>query len=216
MVCPECNHECNSLNECVKYKTFNLLVEDARKIAKLKKWIKSSVAHFKGKNSWFVVDNPNYNIVPIQWDENYYRFMTITFDPKKFSFRELADPNKLHNYVQNAIWDVKDLFKGNILLIREYHKSGVPHYHLCYNTYDTDTLNHLKLRMRYYFSAHLKNHKCIHDRVFNEGGKTYVRKANHMCWRFSGGEAPIPPREGEVDYPEYDSGKYQPEFNIVF
>ena len=188
MACPECNHECTSLNVCIKYREFNELVQQARAIIALKKHIKMCIPHFQGKQSWLSY-NPKYeykelllsDLNPINYN---YRFMTLTFDPAKFSYNELTQPVKLHNYMLNALYDIRHLFKGNIILIREYHKTGVPHYHLNYSTHDENTLIHLKLRMQYYLAKSLRNRHAVHDRIFNAGGIEYLKKANDTYFAF--------------------------------
>jgi hypothetical protein len=167
------------------------LVEHERSIQTLKKYIKKSVNYFSGHKRWLT-------ITPIdQYEERMftpagtpwrYRFMTITFDPKKFSFNELTQPHMLDNYVKNVLLNVKELFDGNIILVREYHKSGVPHYHLNYTPLNPDALVHLILRMRYYFSSTLQNRYCIHDRIFNDGGTIYMKKANDSYFQFKNPE----------------------------
>jgi len=188
MPCPQCKHECTSLNVCIKYQEFNELVEQARAIVALKKHIKMCIPHFQGKQSWLKY-NPKYeykelllsDLNPIDYN---YRFMTLTFDPAKFSYNELTQPEKLHNYMLNALYDIRHLFTRNIILVREYHKSGVPHYHLNYTTHDTNTLIHLKLRMQYYLAKSLRNKFAVHDRIFNAGGIEYLKKANDTYFAF--------------------------------
>lgn len=189
MPCPQCNHECTSLNVCVRYQEFNELVQQARAIVALKKHIKMCIPHFQGKQSWLKYDIFKYEYKELLLDslhpiEYNYRFMTLTFDPRKFSYNELTQPEKLHNYMLNALNDVKHLFKGNIILVREYHKSGIPHYHLNYSTHDLNTLMHLKLRMQYYLSKTLRNRYAVHDRIFNAGGIEYLKKANDTYFAF--------------------------------
>lgn len=187
MSCPDCNHDCNSLNQCIKYREFNELVQQARAIIALKKHIKLCVPHFKGKSTWLndysdnYVEKPLSDLTPIDYN---YRFMTLTFDPAKFSYNELTQPNKLHNYILNALYDIRHLFSNNIILVREYHKSGVPHYHLNYTTHDENTLIHLKLRMQYYLAKSLRNRHAVHDRIFNAGGVGYLKKANTHYYAF--------------------------------
>lgn len=187
MPCPECNHQCNSLNQCLKFKEFNDVVAQAKRIVALKKYITLSVPHFKGKTKW--LNNPIvYQQYVLQsWSSEMqwkYRFMTITFDPKKFSFNELTSPNQLENYILSALNEVKHLLRGNIILVREYHKSGIPHYHMNYDTYDSDTLEHLKLRMKYYFASSLRNTKAVHDRIFNAEGVGYIQKYAKQYYEF--------------------------------
>jgi len=184
-ICKDCHHICTSHTECLKLQEFNIIVDDARTIAKLKKNIKYAVPHFKGLKNWLREENHHYTATPFDSTTQYkHRFMTITFDPKKFSYNELTQPILLHNYVLNALWDLKDLFDGGILLVREYHKTGVPHYHLNYSC--KTMLEHatLKLRMQYFFADSLRNRKCIQDRHFNEYGQMYIRKCNETYLKF--------------------------------
>lgn len=189
MPCPECLNDCNSLNQCLKFKDFNDVVAQAKKVAALKKFIKSTVPFFRGKQSWLVRDPSvleykKLKLSDLTANDYNYRFMTLTFDPKKFSANELSDPRKLHCYMLNALLEVQYLFAKNIILIREYHKSGIPHYHLNYTPKDTDCLEHLKVRMRYYLCNNLYNKYGIHDRIFNNGGIEYLKKANDYYYSF--------------------------------
>lgn len=176
---------------------------DARKIAHLKKWIRTCVQHFKGQSKWLTTDvaseyksklflNNSDSPAPAGDDVWKYRFITITFDPKKFSFNELSRPEWLHNYTLNALLELKVLFDGNIILVREYHQSGVPHYHLNYTPVTSDAIYHINLRLRYYFSATLQNKHCIHDRIFNAGGYKYITKASGKYWSFEKTSIPNP------------------------
>lgn len=188
MKCPECHHECKSLNECNNYQKFNLVVLDAKKIAQIRKSIPKAVTNFKGNSKWFNDEHGTggrFESVKFSSHTEYkYRFMTITFDPKKFSFKELANFEKLHNYVLNALYELREYFDGNIILVREYHNSGLPHYHLNYSCHDQFLHHHIVFRMKYYFQAHLNNKHCIHDRIFNAGGQEYIKKTNSNYIRF--------------------------------
>jgi len=188
MVCPECNHECTSLNVCIKYREFNELVQQARDIVALRKHIKICVPHYQGKQTWLnYIPKCEYKellLSDINPNNYNYRFMTLTFDPAKFSYNELTQPNKLHNYILNCLLDIKPLFSKNIILVREYHKSGVPHYHLNYSTHDNHTLIHLKLRLQYFLAKSLRNRHAVHDRIFNAGGVEYLKKANDTYFAF--------------------------------
>jgi len=179
--CGDCKQECKNLNECHAYQNFNNMVLDAKKVAAIRKSIPKAVPEFKGSKKWFndatvgaQYDTGVFNTT-VEWK---YRFMTITFDPKKFSFKELAHFDKLHNYVLSALLEIREYFDGNIILVREFHKSGLPHYHLNYSCPDQFTQHHVLFRMKYYFQQHLNNKHCIHDRIFNEGGKQYIKKVN--------------------------------------
>ena len=186
MNCGDCKHECKSLNECHAYQNFNQIVLDAKAIAQIRKSIPKATPDFKGCKAWLK------DLDKFKWQMGTfagatvwkYRFMTVTFDPKKFSFKELADIGALTSYVLNAIHSLKDYFDGNVILVREYHKSGVPHFHLNYSCPDQFCQNHVLLRMKYYFQQHLNNKHCIHDRIFNEGGKQYISKVNKQYFRF--------------------------------
>lgn len=192
MPCPDCNHNCHSHNECLKMQDFNVIVENAQAIAKLKKHISASVPDFKGSKKMLVTPNNNFQSRMLDWIKDYnYRFITITFDPKKFSFNELTQPDLLHNYVLNVLWELRTLFSHNIILIREFHVSGIPHYHLNYSCGTPLEHASLILRLRYYFASSLKNRKCIHDRVFNEGGKQYMAKSNKSFYEFKRFEKPL-------------------------
>jgi len=187
MSCGDCHHECKSLTECHKYQNFNQIVLDAKKIAAIRKSIPKAVKDFKGNKKWLTdnaISGAFENKTFTKDTEYKYRFMTITFDPKKFSFKELANFNQLHNYVLNALHSIQDYFAGNILLVREFHKSGLPHYHLNYSCPDQFTQHHVLFRMKYYFQQHLNNKHCIHDRIFNEGGKQYIKKVNMQYIQF--------------------------------
>lgn len=185
-LCQDCGTiSCTNLETCTKIQEFNLVVDNAKAIAKLKKWIQTTVPDFKGQKMW-LKPAPQEFTTRIWCDCNLLgcnnkwnnRFITITFDPKKFSFNELTQPDLLHNYVLNALWNLRNLFATNIKLVREYHKSGIPHYHLNYTCPDVASHATLKLRLRYYFTNTLKNTKAIHDRMFNDLGKQYIKKAN--------------------------------------
>lgn len=185
MKCPDCNHECKSLVECNNYQKFNNVVLDAKQIARIRKSIPMATKDFKGVKGWLIQDPPLYEVCKFKNDTEWkYRFMTITFDPKKFSFKELCDIHSLTRYTMHALYSIKDYFDGNIILIREYHNSGVPHFHLNYSVPDQFCHNHVLLRMKYYFQQHLNNKHCIHDRIFNEGGKQYMQKANLDYYKF--------------------------------
>lgn len=202
MACPVCLNSCQSLNDCNKKQEWLQILEDAKKLTHLKKWIKTCVPHFKGNSKWLTTDRSTeyksklFSITssgpaPDSTDVWKYRFLTITFDPKKFSFNEMTQPDKLHNYTLNALLELKVLFDGNIILIREYHKSGVPHYHLNYTPVSSDAIQHIILRLKYYFAATLNNKHSIHDRIFNAGGYQYITKSTNSYWSFE--KTSIPP-----------------------
>lgn len=185
-LCQDCGHICDSLAQCKKYQDFNIVVENYKQMVKLRKHIQNICPHFRGKTSFFSDSISgkfawNYLNSVQNWNT---RFCTITFDPKKFSANELSQPIKLHNYVLNALFELKSLFSKNIILIREYHKTGIPHYHLNYQCGDVHAHAHLLIRLRYYFAKTLKNKRCIHDRYFNEGGKQYMSKSNDIYYCF--------------------------------
>lgn len=185
--CHECRTHCATFIECQKMQDFNMIVENAHSMSKLRKYITSIIPHFKGKSSFFL-DGISGNFVEksLNHDMNWnQRFLTITFDPRKFSANELSQPLKLHNYILNALYEIKFVFQKNIILIREFHKSGIPHYHLNYSC--ATPLDHacLILRLKYYFAKDLRNRNCIHDRYFNNGGITYMKKANTTYWAYA-------------------------------
>lgn len=172
---------------------FNIIVENAQKMAQLKKHIKISAPQFKGITKWFTQDISGLFVERLfdtstNWQ---YRFMTVTFDPKKFTLNQLTNPIELINYGLNAIYDLRYLFKQNPLIIIEYHKSGIPHFHINYEVNGVLELATLKLRMQYYFSKDLRNKRAIHDRVFNEGGHQYMQKSNTTYLQFKLWEKPL-------------------------
>lgn len=187
-LCKECYSICTSLNHCLRNQEFNLIVENAKAINKLKKHIKATVPHFKGaKSIWLHKEDiiNEYDQLPFLPETVYkYRFLTITFDPRKFSFNELTQPKLLINYALNALFDLRNLFKGKPIIIIEYHKSGIPHFHINYDVEGQLELSTLILRLKYFFSENLRNKICIHDRVFNEYGKNYMRKSNETYFTF--------------------------------
>lgn len=184
--CNDCFNLCRSLNECLRLQEFNLVVEQANAISKLKRVIQCTPT-YKGSQKFF--EKPPNNVFrEREFSEStqyYTRFMTITFDPKKFTFNQLTQPELLKNYVFNAIYNLYKLFKGNIRLIFEYHKSGILHTHLNYEAWDIHCHAHILLRLRYYFSKTLKNKSCIHDRIFNDGGIKYLQKSNKTYYEFN-------------------------------
>lgn len=185
--CIECRTYCSSFTECKTMQAFNVIVDNAHAMAQLRKNIKGIIPNFRGKSSFFS-DIPSGEFVEnslnsvVNWNQ---RFLTITFDPRKFSTNELTQPIKLHNYVLNALWELRFVFCKNIILIREFHKSGIPHYHLNYSC--ATPLDHacLLLRLKYYFAKDLRNRNCIHDRYFNNGGIEYMKKANYNYWTYA-------------------------------
>lgn len=186
-LCPDCGHICDSHAMCLKYQDFNLIVENAKKIAELKKYIKISAPHYKGnKQKWFSQDFRK-NFEEVQFSQNteyFYRFMTLTFDPRKFSFDELTSPEKLLNYVFNSIYDLKNLFEKNPIIVIEYHKSGIPHIHMNYSVRGPFEHSCLMLRLKYYLAKDLRNRHAVNDRIFNEGGIKYLQKSNTTYFRF--------------------------------
>jgi len=184
-LCKDCGHVCVSLSQCLKQQEFNIIVEDAKALSKLKATIKYAVPHFKGIKKW-LIESVDDAYITKPWDgvTHQYRFLTITFDPKKFTFNELTQPDKLIRYAKNALKDLQNLFKDKPLIIIEYHKSGLPHLHI---NYQCETpLHHatLILRLRYFFSESLKNKRCIHDRMANETCINYMKKANTEYFTF--------------------------------
>ena len=184
-LCPDCGHVCVSLTQCLKQQEFNIIVEDARALNKLRSHIKKAVPHFKGIKKWLIESvDEEYQTLP--WGDvvHQYRFLTITFDPKKFTFNELTQPIKLITYAKNALRDLKNLFKKKPLIIIEYHKTGIPHLHINYEC--NSPLEHatLILRLKYFFSESLRNKKCIHDRMANETCINYMKKANDTYFTF--------------------------------
>ena len=159
---------------------FNLIVEHAKSIANLKKTIQRATPHFKGIKSWLYKDvDDQFENVKFSDSTNYQtRFLTITFDPQKFTFNELTQPLLLTNYLKNSLLDLKTLFKQSPICIIEYHKSGVLHAHINYECNDVLSHTTLLLRLKYYFSATLRNKHAIHDRHFNQGGIQYITKDN--------------------------------------
>lgn len=191
-LCPDCHHICDSLATCHKYQDFNLVVEQYKVMLSLRKNIQIMAPNFRGKTTFFL-DVPSGKFEEklffegMNWNT---RFLTITFDPKKFGPNELSQPSRLHNYVLNALFELRNLFSKNIILIREFHKSGIPHYHMNYQCNDICSHAHLLIRLRYYFAKTLKNKRCIHDRYFNEGGKAYIMKTNKSFFTFAHWQEP--------------------------
>jgi hypothetical protein len=191
-LCKECFTICTSHAMCLRMQDFNLIVSNAQAMAKLKKTIKISAPQFTGRKEWFE-SNPYSNFVERKFDESTEwksRFITITFDPRKFTLNQLTQPVKLLHYAFNALNDLKFVFSKNIIAVVEYHKSGIPHIHLNYEV--KGPLEHATviLRLRYYFSKDLRNRRAIHDRVFNEGGTQYIKKSNqtYLEYRLMEGE----------------------------
>lgn len=188
-LCKDCGHVCVSLSQCLKQQEFNILVDDAKALTKLRNHIKYAVPHFKGVKQWLIKEIDGAYITKsfneLSASDFRLRFLTITFDPRKFTFNELTQPIKLINYAKNALYDLKNLFREKPLIIIEYHKSGIPHIHVNYSC--ATPLEHatLILRLRYFFSESLKNRKCIHDRMFNLGGIIYMKKANETFYTFA-------------------------------
>ncbi len=185
-LCKECFTICTSHAVCLKMQDFNIIVQNAQAMAKLKKHIKISAPQFTGRSVWFETDSRQY-FVERKFDESTlwrYRFITITFDPKKFTLNQLTQPIKLLQYAFNALYDLRFLFANNIRAVVEYHKSGIPHIHMNYDV--RGPLEHatLLLRLRYYFSKDLRNRRAIHDRTFNEYGPGYMQKANQTYFEF--------------------------------
>ena len=181
-LCKDCGHICINLRNCLKLQDFNTIVDNAHAMALLRKNIKNCVPEFRGKSSFFSdVPSGRFDEKPINKLEWFPmlrgRFMTITFDPKKFSPNELSQPSKLHNYILNILWELRFLFSKNIILVREFHKSGIPHYHLNYECKGVMEHATLILRMRYYCANNLNNRHCIHDRPANDGAKEYLTKS---------------------------------------
>jgi hypothetical protein len=172
---------------------FQVIVENAKKMAQLKKHIKVSAPQFKGNTKWLTQDISGLFVerhfdTSTNWQ---YRFMTVTFDSRKFSFNELTNPKELITYGLNAIYSLRNLFKENPLIIIEYHKTGIPHFHINYTVNGVLELATLKLRMQYYFSKDLRNKYAVHDRVFNEGGHQYMQKSNTSYYQFKIFEKPL-------------------------
>lgn len=187
-ICPDCNHGCTSLAECLRYQDFNLIVENAQAVSKLKKQIGKTCPEYKGKNpNWF----KNEPVLPSMSFDDYKtmpasnfggRFATITFDPKKFSANELTNPKALTNFIANALLDLKP-FYSKCYLVYELTKHGIVHAHINY-TCDT-VLDHttFMLRLKYYFAKDLRNKHCIHDRMFNDGGIIYMVKPESKLFK---------------------------------
>lgn len=192
-LCKECFTICRSHAECLKMQDFQIIVQNAQKMAQLKKHIKISAPQFKGNKQWFTQDISGLFVERLfdtstNWQ---YRFMTVTFDPKKFTLNQLTNPKELITYGLNAIYSLRNLFKENPLIIVEYHKSGIPHFHINYTVNGVLELATLKLRMQYYFSKDLRNKRAVHDRVFNEGGHQYMQKSNITYFQFKLWEKPL-------------------------
>jgi hypothetical protein len=185
-LCQDCGNVCFTHAECLKYQDFNLLVDNAKHIAKLRKHIKTTVPHFKGLKKWLTSNvDKEYIWLPLNIAPLGYRFMTLTFDPKKFSFNELTQPQLLINYVRNCLLDLSNLFKAPPVIIIEYHKSGIPHFHLNYECNGVLEHNTLLLRLRYYLSDSLRNKSSVHDRIANEYCKNYMKKSNEQYFTFA-------------------------------
>lgn len=172
---------------------FQIIVENAKKMAQLKKHIKVSAPQFKGHLKWFTQDISGLFVERLfdtstNWQ---YRFMTVTFDPKKLTKLQQIDPIGLIRYAFNAIYSIRNLYKENPIIIIEYHKSGLPHFHINYTVNGPLELATLKLRMQYYFSNDLRNKRAIHDRIFNEGGHQYMQKSNISYYQFKLFEKPL-------------------------
>lgn len=185
-LCKDCGHICDSLTNCLKYQDFNVIVENAQAMAKLKKHISVSAPEFKGNNKWFSEElKDKFVVQKFDISTNYqYRFATITFDPKKFTLNQLTQPILLVRYALNAIYDLRYLFKDKPIIVIEYHKSGIPHIHMNYTVNGPMEHATLILRLAYYFAKDLRNKKCIHDRIFNEGGQQYIKKSNTEYYTF--------------------------------
>lgn len=195
-LCKECLSNCKSFAECKKIQFKNYVQQEQERI-KTKAVLNAkglpNIA-FSGKKDYMKpVHNENYK--QVQFDENTpwgNRFITITFDPNKFGANFLSQPQTCKNYVFNVLNELKPLF-DKMVFVFETHKSGIIHAHLSYKVKSADTdvdeaqleLATLKLRLKYYFSKSLKNKKCIHDRIFNEGGKQYMTKTNKSYYKFA-------------------------------
>lgn len=172
---------------------FQIIVNDAKRMARIKKDIKQSAPHFKGNKEWFRKDISG-KFVERQFDNSIdwqYRFLTVTIDPRKFTLAQLANPKCLIKYFFNAINDLRYLFKDNPNIIIEYQKNSIPHFHINYTVNGQLELATLKLRMQYYFSKDLRNQYCVHDRIFNEGGHQYMQKSNKTYFQFSDFKKPL-------------------------
>jgi len=196
---------CINLTNCLKLQDFNTIVDNARQMALLRKNIKNCVPEFRGKSSFFS------DIPSGRFDEKSIknidslptlrgRFMTITFDPKKFSPNELSQPSKLHNYILNILWELRFLFSKNIILVREFHKSGIPHYHMNYECKGVMEHATLILRMRYYCANNLNNRHCIHDRPANDGAKQYLTKSAQSYFFYSQPNGPYDNVHLEINF----------------
>lgn len=185
-LCKDCGHLCLSLNNCLKYQEFNMVVEQAQAMAKLKKSITGSVPHFKGLKKW--LKQPTEDFIELDFSNNkihYSKFITLTFDPKKFSLNELTQPTLLDNYIKNCLLDLQNLFKDKtIMLVREFHKTGIPHYHLLCNFETPLEQNTCILRLRYFLSAKLTNKRSVHLRPANEYAINYISKSNTKYLNF--------------------------------
>lgn len=191
--CSFCGTDCKSFSQCKKQEEWNQIVYNAQQLAKLKKHIEVAAPTFKGNMKWFNTDISGLFVERMfDTSTNYhYRFMTITFDPKKFTFNQLTDVPGLLRYFFNCIYNLKNLFKENPIIILEFHKSGIPHFHMNYSVNGPLELNTLILRMQYYFSKDLRTKHAIHDRIFNEYGQKYMQKANTKYYQFKVWEKPL-------------------------
>lgn len=172
---------------------FQIIVEDAKRMAQLKKHIKLTAPHFKGK-TWMFYQDTSGLFVERKFDTStnwQYRFMTITCDQIKFTLYQLSQPKLIITYFFNCLYELRNLFKENPIVIIEYHKSGIPHFHINYSVNGPLELATLKLRFRYYFAKDLRNKAAVHDRIFNEGGPQYMQKSNTTYYQFKVWEKPL-------------------------
>lgn len=184
-ICKDCGHTCKNHADCLKLQDWNIVIDDARQLARLRQHIKINTPDYKGKNKelmdpkdgTFFSDGNNSLLFTdyLQLPEHGYRFTTITFDPKKFGFEFMTNPKKQLNFIINVLELLKPLFTKCYLIV-ELHKSKVLHAHINYSCPDLLTWATLQLRLKYYFAYDLRNKHAIHDRIFNQIGLNYMVK----------------------------------------
>jgi len=191
-ICKDCGHACKSHAECLKLQDWNIVIEDARQLAKLRKHIKINTPDYKGKSPELMEDKDNTFLRDEnkklsyeryrQLSEHGYRFTTITFDPKKFGFEFMTNPKKQLNFIVNVLEKLKPLFTKCYAII-ELHKSKVLHCHINYTCPDVMTWATLQLRLKYYFAYDLRNKHAIDDRIFNSIGLDYMTKEDTKLFK---------------------------------
>ena len=178
--CTACKTWCVTFNECKLMQGFQQLITDYKKHKNI--GIEYAPV-FNGKKQYLTRYNDEFERIAFaDMQQPYgYRFVTITCDPKKFTFNEISKPDLLYNYLFNVISELKYLFVTNPVIIMEYTKKGVPHFHMTYTCAEPAHSAGVLLRLRYYFASSMQNRYCIHDRIFNNGGKEYLQKyATHF------------------------------------